>query len=491
MIKKRKNGLILLILIVLALVIYQGPLSIFGDEFSEDSVITYSLNFNPPNSQLVRNQNFETTLIGQRSFLFPENSINLSFSGTQGSSGQTTSSMIWANSNAVRYDPNDIYYAKFGLIPWTADTDDPWIFNDCCGGTTTGHNMISDDYCNINYGDTCFQVSGYYTFINGEKKERILDLDTWSRNWNSVTTSAQSFNFSLQIDPNDILPYYNTIEIRFHSPNGDIPIALFEVYVEPQECTSTELILRQTAIGAGNTISLDPNTNELSFPQPDGQIGVDENVVFCHLNPVQQISNTGTQLDFFPLDSLTNGGTITVPDNEVWIFSWRAPPSGTTITLCPDGSIYDPTLNACVVSPTVEYVCSDGVFDEGRLACVVQPESEVICVDPRAIYIQEDDICRILIEGVTSTCSGEIIEEDGLFYCLIEPEIEIVCNDGSYNENSGFCEVFPDVVPTCEQGSTYNPEKMVCEVDFPVELPEINVSTIILVFILIALLVIK
>ena len=469
--------------------------SIFGEEF--DASVAMNGGFSFPEAGLHR-QVFFSEYTKERNFFFPEESIVLNFAGTQHCNWKYSDNRKLtyfpytpeSGSGSIRLDDLASRQYKFGMITYI-----PKSFEDTYGDTlitSSGYHYVNPEkYCSIVHSGNhahlgCAKESsatssitntdrvwGVFTMVNDEASGWNENLSNWYSTIQQSTKYDPSppFSTDIVIPKDNLKNYYNTIEVATVL-NGDITSTLtkFEIYVEPKECSDPNYTTRVTSLSAGNTISLSQDGSAMTLPTPNGEFKEFDDIVFCHTRPVIKETAVGAIQDFFPYDSLANDGTITVPSGETWVFFWRALPSSTTLTFCEDGSIYNEILNKCVITPSIEYVCTDGVFDSERLACLVQANSEIVCKDTGAVYIQEDDICRKIMDTEFSTCSGEIVEEDGRLVCLVEPELEIRCTEGNFDESIQKCIVLtePEIQVVCKKGN-YDAELEKCIV-----LPEVQ-----------------
>lgn len=474
------GGFFLIIIIVLLMLFGGVTFSILGDEFDGDVTVNDSWGLFLPSHPDARFpgskyeiKHFNSTYIGSRSF-FDKEDLQFNISGTMGSAFNNAPNpgMIIApftpesGSGSIKIENIMSRLYMLGLFVPPRSTEA--IFGGSLKSDGAGF-MFADaeKYCREAYGGTTMhggcvlsgvnndvenvdRIWGYFTIVNGEPVYWNEQLSRWFATTQLHSFAPAPFSSSFSLPKSSLKDYYNEIELVFML-DGKITksITKFEIYIEPEECRSTTLAVRQTAISGGNTISLDPNANQLTFANPDGDFITENDPIFCHTLPVLKLKADGVDQDFFPYDSLIEGGTITVPQGETWLFFWKGELSSKLPIECVDGELYDFSTEACVPNPVFEYICEAGVFDESTLTCTVQDRENEFCSTIGATLVlpaSGDSFCKkILSEG--ETCAGEIITENSSIICIEETQTILIC-DGFVE--AGVCKGFPEVNPPSE-----------------------------------------
>ncbi len=72
---------------------------------------------------------------------------------------------------------------------------------------------------------------------------------------------------------------------------------------------------------------------------------------------------------------------------------------------------YDATIDACVISPNLQYLCLRGELNENMTSCVVTPDAVITC--PVGDYNQTSGTCEVI--GEVTTIISQIREDFPIF----------------------------------------------------------------------------
>ena len=231
---------------------------------------------------------------------------------------------------------------------------------------------------------------------------------------------------------------------------------LTNIYIEPEACTSPFLVTYQQIIREGITARVVPqNPGEVNFAVEDP--------VFCHTAPLLKMiidSNQVFEQSVIEYDSLTAGGSVTVPSGEQWIFFYRGDPLLNNVLLCAQGGgVWNQSENRCELPPTLWFICN-GILTQQR-DCVVQ-SNDFRCEDPDAILEINPDGTRTCViyfnvgETVFNCPAGFELDflPSGAARCLGTPEI--ACESGEFE--NGLCVANADPIEGAIPGVETDPE---------------------------------
>jgi len=301
------------------------------------------------------------------------------------------------------------------------------------------------------------------------------------------STAIQSFKDSTQT--------VSAIDSGLTTMNGSPA----EVYFEPKECAGSNLILAGGTVTAGNTVSLNPNSQELRLPLSDGNVVLISQPIFCSTTPLIKIRNDQiVQQSTLEYKSLVNGGTVTVPTGEVWLMFWRKLPSTTLIpSSCVDSNgtklYYNEVYNQCKPAPSFSYFCglSGGTLNPTAGACIAQEEPN--CPYSDQIFNTQTETCQkiitqsnvkinisclpsteisggtkycdiyddtntILITKFSCSASSDITIEGNLVVCS-EPPI-LGCESGLVKEGTDECYYLPETDTTVVGGTQLGTQQL-------------------------------
>lgn len=157
---------------------------------------------------------------------------------------------------------------------------------------------------------------------------------------------------------------------------------------------------------------------------------------FCLAHPVIVTSPTGSGTTAEPYQTWTQGGTLTVPQDQTWTVFYIMKNDGSLPTTCGEDA-YDVKLGKCTVVSGLVQICSQGQFDPALGVCVVQPESINLCPE-----------------------GGRY--DTSLNKCVYNPPIQYICEQGTYDSEIGKCIFTPPSEANCPTGSQYDPSRNVC-----------------------------
>lgn len=455
--KNEREFLVGLAVLIMLFGIGSGSLgSIFGDEF--DSSVSLSGSFSLPKAGIV-NQSFTVESDSDRSFYSGEDRT-FYFEGTQQVNTTTNPARFLCGykESDLSLCVSNVDDVKIGFITpedvQSLSRDSPEVkFDQSASGGSGLYFVDSQRFCGNQFEGRnaqlgCVQsethrpfdplnvdrVWGVFTYVNGEKVAWNQDLSDWSHTTPPIFGSS-SFSTNILIPKQALKDYYNRVDVRFESRGIQQSFGAFEIYAEPEECRS-RIDLQATYVPGGSVVKLNPSANELSLPSSNGMVK-SENVKFCHTSPVRMLTPNGIKDEFYPYDSLVENGSITVPENEGWLFFYIGETSEDNVEYCVDGTVFDSEDNPCTKIPSFEYFCSQGSFNEDRLSCFTNNQD--LCEGIGGVYLPSDNIC-VKVDPVE--CSGKLVEENGVLKCFTEPEV--VC-DGEYNSDTGVCEALPEI----------------------------------------------
>lgn len=285
------------------------------------------------------------------------------------------------------------------------------------------------------------QINGQWTY------DGLFGTQTQSYS-TTVTLDQPTKTFNIQI------PTQKTANLKFKFTSATVPVALADIpnawhevswtsgsssasYPVTVDITENEFYIGTACeilpnhLLASETFTQGTTLTKYSFRYPVSS--------FCSAHPVIKLdSNTMlSTADSSPYTTWDAGGSLVIPEGQVWTVFYIMENNGQIPTVCTD-TAYNVQTETCEISLGVVHFCSEGQFDPALGACVVQPESEIICD-----------------AGYFDTAQG---------ICIWHPPVQAVCEPpGIYNVDTNMCEYTPDSENVCETGYVYNPDTEHCQ----------------------------